>query len=185
MSLRSYLYSGNSELTRLRDISEGGYPIPLIWKVGIGCSPEIVSSKIWDYKHPIAIKGDFKEGMKRMLSFYDYMKRQNLDNAKVTSFKKDMMDFFLKNSGRWLDSLLLEAGEIFQIEGDTYSLEEQNEVLFNEIIEISKDVTEILKSKPNNILKWKDRDWIKSLESDVNVLSCFWTDVNYFSFNRS
>jgi hypothetical protein len=174
MSLRSYLYSGNSELTRLRDISEGGYPIPLIWKVGIGCSTEIVSSKIWNYKHPIAIKGDFKEGMKRMLYFYDYMKRQDLGNAKIKSFKKEMTDFFLENPGRWLDSLLLEAGEIFQVEGDVYSLEEQNELLFNEIVEISKDVTEILASKPKNILKWKDREWIKSIESDVNILSVFW-----------
>jgi hypothetical protein len=50
----------------------------------------------------------------------------------------------------------MEGGEVYDLIGDKYPLEEQNDALYNEIINISKDIDEILEKKPENVFDFKD-----------------------------
>ncbi len=78
MANRAYLYTANQELTLLKDVSEWNYEIPLMYKIVLGVNPEILNSKIWDYQYPIAIQGDFQEGLDKWYLFLKYLKNQKL-----------------------------------------------------------------------------------------------------------
>lgn len=79
----------------------------------------------------------------------------------------------------------MEGGEVYDLIGDKYPLEEQNDALYNEIINISKDIDEILEKKPENVFDFKDIYWLQEIKNDITTLSVYWTYVTYYSFNKS
>ncbi|WP_159473747.1 hypothetical protein [Chryseobacterium sp. 18068] len=186
MANRAYLYSANKELTKFRDVSEYPNEIPLFYKIILGSETQMSTSKIWNFELPIVITADFKNGLKKFYNFLDYLETQeSVDKQKITEFKNETDDFFEKHPERELDLLFLEGGEIYDLVGDIYPLEEQNEALYDEIISISKDIDEILEKKPENVFDFNDIYWLQAIKDDINILSVYWTYVSYYSFNKS
>ncbi|MEP2278354.1 hypothetical protein [Maribacter sp.] len=186
MANRAYLYSGDKELKKLRDLSESGHPIPLIYKIVLGCDTKMTESRTWEYDEaPIAIQGDFKKGIEKLYQFLDYLKTQPIDVQSVDSCKNETIEFFSNNPDRQLDLFFLEAGEIFSLTGDIEPIGDQNKWLFNEINKISEDISEILKNKPENVFEAFDSYWLKTIKEDIEVITPYWTHVVYNSFNKS
>ena len=186
MANRSYLYSANQDLSVLRDLSEWKSEVPLFHKIVLGVNTTIVNSVIWEYEHPIAIQGDFQGGLKKLYDFLDYLENQNhIDSTFLQSSRKQTLEFFAENNDRVLDLFFLEAGEAFDLIGDMYPIEEQNQRLFKEITCIAQDIDRILAEKPTNIFDFCSSQWLKDLKNDSSVLEIYWTHVTYFSFNHT
>jgi hypothetical protein len=186
MANRAYLYSANKELTRLRDLSESRHPIPLVYRIVLGVNTELSNSKIWDFEHPIAIKSDFAKGLNRLYDFYTYLETQpGLNAVEISEYKNQTKDFFDKHYDRVSELFFLEGGEIFDLISDIDPIEQQNESLYREIVSMSKDVTEILHKKPENVFEFKDSYWLAEIKQDPKILEPYWTHVTYFSFNKS
>lgn len=186
MANRAYLYSANKELTKFRDVSECPNEIPLFYKIILGAETQISTSKIWNFELPIVITADFKNGLKKFYDFLEYLKTQpTIDTEKITGFIQETKDFFEKYPERELDLFFMEGGEIYDLVGDLYPLEEQNGALYEEIISISKDIDEILEKKPENVFDFNDIYWLQDIKNDIKTLSVYWTYVTYYSFNKS
>lgn len=101
MANRAYLYSANETMTKLRDVSESRYPIPLFYKIILGEDTSMCDSKIWGYEHPIAIKGDFQKGLNKLYTFYDYLATQSaINSTEIAKYKAETKAFFEKEQGR-------------------------------------------------------------------------------------
>lgn len=186
MANRAYLYSANETMTKLRDVSESRYPIPLFYKILLGEDTSMCDSKIWGYEHPIAIKGDFQKGLNKLYTFYDYLATQSaINTTEIAKYKAETKAFFEKEPGRINQYFFLEAGEIFDLIGDSEPIEQQNEALYEEIRAISTEINAILESKPADIFAFSQSFWLKELKKNVELLSVYWTYVTYFSFNKS
>ncbi|WP_314035563.1 DUF7822 domain-containing protein [Xanthocytophaga flava] len=186
MANRAYLYSANKELTQLRDLSEWRSEIPLFYKIILGCNTQLADSKIWDYEHPIGIKGDFDKGLRKFYYFLTYLQTQtNLNTEALAGFKQETMAFFEKYKEKEQELFFLEGGEVFDLIADIEPIEKQNESLYKEIVSISVDIDEILDKKPSNLFDFKNASWLTELQKDSSVLSVYWTHVTYFSFNKS
>lgn len=188
MANRAYLYSANTDLSKLRDISEHRSDVPLVYKILLGINPALSESKIWGYEHPIAIKADFKKGLQRLYDFYDYLTTQEgLDKGKIATFKKDTQDFFQQHEDRVLDLFFMEGGEAYDlIASENYPIEKENEYVYLTIKSISANIAEILTQKPQHIFENIEKyPWLKEIKADINVLEPYWTHVTYFSFNKS
>jgi hypothetical protein len=186
MANRVYLYSANKELTKFRDVSEFPNEIPLFYKIILGSETQMSTSKIWNFELPIVITANLKKGVKKFYDFLEYLKTQSaIDTETVTRFIQETKDFFEKYPERELDMFFMEGGEIYDLVGDVYPLEEQNEALYQEISFISKDIDEILEKKPENVFDFNDIYWLQEIKNDINTLSVYWTYVTYFSFNKS
>ncbi|MCX8526268.1 hypothetical protein OF897_20330 [Chryseobacterium formosus] len=186
MANRAYLYSANKELTKFRDVSEFPNEIPLFYKIILGSETQMSTSKIWNFELPIVLIGNFKNGLKKLYDFLEYLKTQSgIDIETITGFIQETKDFFEKYPERELDLFFMEGGEVYDLVGDIYPLEEQNEALYNEIISISKDIDEILEKKPENVFEFNNIYWLQEIKNDINTLSVYWTYVSYYSFNKS
>ena len=186
MANRAYLYSANTDLSKLRDISEYRSDVPLVYKILLGINPALSESKIWGYEHPIAIMADFKKGLQRLYDFYDYLATQEgLDKGKIGTFKKDTQDFFQQHEDRVLDLFFMEGGEAYDlIASENYPIEKENEYVYLTIKSISANIAEILIQKPQHIFENIEKyPWLKEIKADINVLEPYWTHVTYFSFN--
>ncbi|MCU0437278.1 MAG: hypothetical protein MUC49_05140 [Raineya sp.] len=185
MANRSYLYTTNKDFTKIRDVSEWKYEVPLFYKVLLGCDTQICESLIWNYKHPIAIKGDFKKGLQKLYDFLSYLKTQGVLNEKsLEQFIKETQDFFEENKDRKLDYFFLEAGEVYSMMSDIGPIEDHIRILHQYIISISEDIDNILSEK-NDVLDFKKISWLGHPKRFTNSISVYWTDVTYFSFNNS
>ncbi|MCE3226891.1 MAG: hypothetical protein K0S32_1442 [Bacteroidetes bacterium] len=186
MANRAYLYSATNDFSKLRDLSESRHPIPLIYRIILGADTKLSNSRIWDFEHPIAIQGDFAKGLNRLYEFYSYLETQaGFNSSEIAEYKKQTKEFFEKQSDRVLDLFFLEGGEVFDLIADIDPIEKQNESLYEEIVSISKDITEILAKKPESIYGFKDAYWLRELKEDPKILEPYWTHVTYFSFNKS
>lgn len=186
MANRAYLYSANKEFTKLRDLSEWKSAIPLFHKIVLGSNTQLSDSKIWNYEHPIGIKGDFKTGLQKFYDFLDYLATQTVLNTEaIIKAKHETMTFFEQHKERMLDLFFLEAGEVFDLIGDIDPIEEQNESLYKEILSISTDIDDILNKKPDNVFDFKHSYWLQALRKDINLIQVYWTYVTFFSFNKS
>lgn len=186
MANRTYLYSANKELNKFRDVSEWANEIPLFYKIVLGSETGTSTSKIWNFELPIVITANFQKGLNKFYDFLDYLQTQpHLDAEAIQSYRQETKDFFEKYPERELDLFFMEGGEVYDLIGDMYPLEEQNNALYNEIINISKDIDEILEKKPENVFDFKDIYWLQEIKNDITTLSVYWTYVTYYSFNKS
>lgn len=185
MANRAYLYTTDQDLTSLKDVSEWNYDIPLMHKILLGSNPELSSSKIWDYEHPIAIKADFQKGLDTWYAFLEYLQTQKFIKQEIVSKAiKETQDFFAEYPEKINQKFFLEAGEIYDLSGDIDPLEKQNNELLLDIKYIAKDINQLIKEKPENALSLPHSYWLKELAEDNDKLEVYWTQVTYFSFNN-
>lgn len=187
MANRAYLYSASEDLRKLRDLSESRYPIPFFYKILLGEDTSVCNSRIWEYEHPIAIKGDFQKGLDKLNAFFDYLQTQDaLDTEAIAGFQAETKAFWEKEKDRVGKYFFLEAGEIFDmIASESDPIEKQNADLCREIETISQLITTILAEKPKNLFSFSNAYCLTSLKQEKDYLAVYWTHVTYFSFNKS
>lgn len=187
MANRAYLYSASEDLRKLRDLSESRYPIPFFYKVLLGEDTSVCNSRIWEYEHPIAIKGDFQKGLEKLYVFFDYLQTQKeIDKEAIARFQAETKAFWEKEKERMDKYFFLEAGEIFDLTAsEDDPIETQNEDLYKEIVDISQVISQILAQKPQDMFAFSNAYWLKSLKKEKEFMSVYWTHVTYFSFNKS
>lgn len=186
MANRAYLYSANADFSRLKDLSESVFPVPFFYKVILGVNTLNADSQLWNYEHPIAIRGDFEAGLTKFLQLLDYLQTQtNIDKAKIEGYITKTNAFFEKHPDRKGVYFFMEAGEIYDLIGDMEPIENQNKEMFEEIRRISAEIDTILQEKPQDIFSFSNADWIQSIKKDTSFLSVYWTHVTYFSFNKT
>ena len=140
MANRSYLYTtdhlpGSPEWARrkdLRSVGEFRYDIPLAFRILLSGNPAAVRSSIWESPDPLAIAGDARTGVERLMAYLDFLPEQ------AGPLVAETRAFFGKpeNVRRYF---VLECGEIFDLApGD---LAEKNRALLAEITAITDDVS--------------------------------------------
>jgi uncharacterized protein YkuJ len=186
MANRAYLYSARKDFKKIRDLSEGKSPISLVYKILLGVDTELCNSELWNYEHPIAIRSNMEKGLERMYEFYEYLETQpNINRTAIVTYKKEARDFFHKHGDRVMEYFFLEAGEIFDMTADVEPIEKQNKALFNEITSIAADIVDILEKRPARLFNYKTSPWLLELQKDAIALSCYWTHITFYSFNKS
>lgn len=186
MANRAYLYAARKDFKKIRDLSEAKYPIPLAYKILLGVDTELCNSELWNYEQPIAIRANMEKGLERLYEFYEYLETQpNINRTAIITYKKEARDFFKKHSDRVMEYFFLEVGEIFDMTADITPIETQNKALFDEINNIAADIVDILEKKPARLFNYKTSPWLLELQKDAIALSCYWTHVTFYSFNKS
>ena len=100
MANRSYLYSFNKEkddkTSKIFDISEQNYSIPIIYKILVSANTEVVPSKL--FENSLALIGDAKQGRKNLDLFFD-----KLHKAKVFETKEltDLQEMFIDHLNKY------------------------------------------------------------------------------------
>ena len=139
MANRSYLYSTNikprmdGENCKITGISEFAYEIPIIHRILISCEMEACESSIWERDDKIALIGDYSEGVEALKQFFKAIK-----NPEAKPLIDEALEFLDKpeNINKYF---ILEAGEIYDYEGEDYegqnlnTLKSIKENLSNEI----------------------------------------------------
>jgi hypothetical protein len=188
MANRAYLYSADSELKKIRDISENRNEVPLVYKILLGINCSMSESQLWNYPHPIAIKSDFKAGLQRFYDFYAFLATQpTIDGLTINGYIKETKAFFEKHPDRVLDYFFMEGGEAYDLTAtDDYRIEKENTAVFVSVCKIAKDIEEILMVKPldlfSSINKYR---WLQEIKNDPTCLDPYWTHVTFFSFNKT
>lgn len=144
MANRSYLYSSshipNPDVEKqdrsIMGISEWAYDIPLIYKILLSGNPQVCHSCIWDEDDPIALVGEYAEGVKQLKNFL------NRIHAPVAQpLIKEAIEF-LETSSNQQEYFLLECGEIFDMQDEP--LAEQNSQLLHQIKNINEEIEKTL-----------------------------------------
>lgn len=147
MANRSYLYTtdhlpGSPEWMQrkdLRSVGEFRYDIPLAFQILVSGSPEAVRSSIWESPDLLAIAGDARTGVARLMSCLDLMPTEA--GPLVTETRA----FFGKRENV-RRHFVLECGEIFDLTpGD---LAEKNRALLAEVAAITDDVSRLELPQP-------------------------------------
>lgn len=188
MANRAYLYAADRELNVLRDVSEWRSEVPFFYRIVLGVNTKLCHSQIWSYEKPICIMGDMKAGLERLDAFYEYLKTQSwVDALKIETYQRDTREFFAKHPERVKDVFFMEGGEAYDLVGsDTYPIEKENERVYNDVLLIAGQLSEIIASKPANLLEHAARyGWLADLQKDIAYLEPYWTHVTYFSFNKT
>ena len=187
MASRAYLYSANQDFTTLRDVSEYKNSIPFFYKIILGVNTEICKSKLWEnYAYPIAIKGDFVQGLLFFYDLLEYFKTQNqIPLELVEKSISETKYFFEVNPERISDYFFLEAGEIFDKNGYG-SIEGQNRDYWDDIIYIHKSLKELLAKKPLNMFESPIHSWFYDIQDKPEEhLSVHWKSASFYSFNNT
>lgn len=147
MANRSYLYTtdhlpGSPEWMQrkdLRSIGEFRYDIPLAFRILLSGSPVAVRSSIWESPEPLAIAGDARIGVARLMAYLDRLPAQAAPLVAETRA-------FFADPDNVRRHFVLECGEIFDLSpGD---LAEKNEALLGEIAAITDDVAALELPQP-------------------------------------
>jgi hypothetical protein len=141
MSNRSYLYStdrlpssdGGEQRPRYVGISEWPYDIPLVFKILVSGNPRACQSSIWS-PEPIAIAGDYDQGVVRLFEFLD-----RIDEPDLAPLREEAHAFLTaeENKNRYF---LLECCEIY----DDPSPEQRNDRLLAEIQDLEPEMESTL-----------------------------------------
>lgn len=154
-------------------------------KILLGVDTERISSHIWiECEDPVAYLGAFRKGLKKYLSFLNYLETiPSVDKNLILSYKDSTNLFFEKFPNKKSVSFLLEPGEIFELSDE--SLEDQAQDLFEDIIFISEDIDKILKNKGHNIFEDEHKkSWIWKLQKDITTVAPNWDEVCYYSLHQ-
>ncbi len=90
-------------------------------------------------------------------------------------------EFFINHPNKVHQKFFLEAGEVYDLNGDIDSLEDQNAQLLTEIQKISKDIKSLIDQQN---LQSDLPLWLKEVINNNYKLGVYWTEVTYFSFNN-
>ncbi len=156
MANRSYLYSINKIPTKdsnpdfITSLSEFNYDIPLIYKILLTGNPQKCFSVIWD-KQEIGIVGNYQDGINKLTRFLDLFEQEKIsDKEEYQKYNKEAITFLNKESNKD-NFILLEAGEIFDIEG--IPLDEAANNILDEIYSISKELDQLFELE-EKLKKW-------------------------------
>ncbi|MBD8389686.1 hypothetical protein [Dysgonomonas sp. BGC7] len=217
MANRSYLYSIDFDLSRqersdsdkILSIAEWNYNIPIAFKLLLSVRPRKCPSLLWNYKHPIALVGDYEQGKERLYDFLDDLAKQDMYDHKYLQDCIKLTEDFLEREDRRQQYFFMECGEIFDM--SSIPLEDQNEVLwqqisniddeikkfYSEISEINKKILdkedELDSAKNKNVLLriFTGKEDIPALERELRNLNRDkysalgidnWSEVLYFDF---
>ena len=175
-------------MKKIRDVSESSaYPFPLMYQIVVSVDTEMCKSEIWNGEKKIALKGQFNEGPQRYYDFLDYLKTQSSFDARaIEGYERDTKSFFAKNRDRVNDIFLWEPGEITNMFVDEhFDIEDETHLVHNSIDILSRDLENILKQRPENLFEFCDSDWLKFLKEDVTLIEPYWSEVLYYSFNKT
>jgi hypothetical protein len=179
MANRSYLYSVGSDAAGKRKVcglSEYGYAIPLSYKILASQDPKISESIIWEYKAPIAIKGDFYKGRQKLFDFLAELMKMDIFDVSILKGQIKTTKEFLLNKSHENKSIILECGEVLAMKGNG-KIEDHNRMLFDDEI---KNIDVIME----NYLK-RIETIGKSKGGEVEALRMlgidYWSDVLYYS----
>jgi hypothetical protein len=182
MANRSYLYSidavpySDANPRRVRGLAEWRYDIPLAFLLLVSANPRACRSMIWNSEDPIAIIGDFKPGFERLSAFLAKAPSASLKSAADEAIR------FLSDPKLLQPLILLECGEIYDLEGDNWV--EQNQTLLEEIKANDGEI---------DALWAKARGWAAAMPSsgaakteDQKLTSVIgldgWSTILYFDF---
>ncbi len=185
MANRSYLFAIDFDRTKeerkkgdkIFGLSEYPYSIPLSYKILISQDTKISNSINWDYEHPIAIQGDFEKGKQKLLDFLTKLEKEELfDNAELEKQINETRDFL---NSHQLKNIILECGEIYQMGCE--KLEEQNQELFNDILNIESQIKQYLKD-----FREMNKNKTEDTEQEMwNMLGInYWSEVLYYHFDN-
>ena len=123
MANRSYLYSfrknSKGEVSKIFDISEQNYQIPIIYQILVSENTQIVPSKIFEDTN--ALIGNAKEGRKKLDDFFLQLFAKNIFDKKEL---KSLQKIFMAHLDTYtLDYFLFEPAEV--IEMDDVDVNEQ------------------------------------------------------------
>jgi hypothetical protein len=143
MANRSYLYStdrlpssdGDTERPRFVGISEWPYDIPLVFKILVSGTPMACQSSLWS-PEPIAIAGDYDQGVARLFEFLD-----RIDEPDLAPLREEAHAFLTaeENKNRYF---LLECGELYDMMGD--APREKNDRLLSEVQNLEPEMESAL-----------------------------------------
>ena len=142
-------------------------------------NPQRVASKIWNHEEPLAIRGDFRDGLDRLTAFLQALRIEQPDahdlheeiDATIEHFKDKSFQYF------WL-----EAAEIFALTSDAFSMEEQASDLFGDVQHLQKLIDRILDpADPTTLSGTKDYFINQALSNWEESLGLYWTDITYFT----
>lgn len=192
MANRAYLYSTNSirkswdeEIPgeKITGLSEWSYKIPLVYKILVSQESQFIRSYIWDNEVPLAIIGNLEKGKRKLESFLYRLKDEGYVGEE--SLRISINETNNVFDSRALTYALLEAGEIFDMNGDVDVLarqlyEEQisniDEVIENTIFEIK-----YLYKDENQKGKSDEEIWY-SIESHIGLGD--WSRILYFDLSE-
>lgn len=142
MANRSYLYALDTDPAEykiqkpgiLHGISEYNHYIPLPFQILVSAGARVCDSLIYDYGHPIAISGHYRQGKERLFDFLEALSTRRLyPEAELRQRISNSLVFFNENSSA-LNYTLLECGELFEMSDE--EPEKQNNELLEEILNI-------------------------------------------------
>jgi hypothetical protein len=162
MANRAYFYAYRDDADELLFLSESWHPIPFWFKVALSVSPEMISSQIFEGEEPVAIQGQFTQGLNRLFEFGEYLMTQTVPDS-------DLLQDFLERTRHYFGPeqinnhfFLLEAAEIYDLIPEE-TPEDQNEQLLFEIQRMGVELAKILADKPEDMRKMVASPWVKYL----------------------
>jgi len=152
MANRSYLYSFNQDkkekITKIFDISEQNYEIPIIYKILVSENTEVVPSKIFD--DHLALRGDAKAGRKKLNTFFKKLhKEQIYDDTELSDLEKMFQNHLDKYT---LDYFLFEPIEVISMNDvDTNAAVK---LIYSEIGKYNKMISNFILEAKSALEEW-------------------------------
>ena len=154
MANRSYLYSFSEEKdgkTKVFDISEQNYEIPIIYKILVSANTKVVPSKLFD--DSLALVGDAQAGRKKLNAFFKKLhKEKAFDEAELSYLEEEFQNHLDKYT---LDYFLFEPVEVISMD------EENTDKAVKKIAQKIKNYDQMI------------ADYLKELDADDE----YWDDL--------
>ncbi|HEU0037590.1 MAG TPA: hypothetical protein VFQ53_43565 [Kofleriaceae bacterium] len=177
MANRSYLYTCDElpggEGFYARGLSEYNWDIPLVHKLMIANESRVVRSAIWD--RDIGIVANRAGAFERVIRFFDKVGEGALED-------REQFDQALRHAKEFLSTtpdtkyLLLEAGEIYDLQGGDLTAEAQ--LVCTEAARLG--------ARADRALAGTEAEWLDELRAGWQE-QChpgWWSQVLYFSFKQ-
>ncbi len=117
----------------MKGISQWDHEIPLSYMLLISGQAEVCLSSVWQTDQPIALVGDYAQGVAALTDFFEQMKL-----PEMAVFQQEALDFLALSSSK-ADYFVLEAAEIYDLIGDDMALE--NQQVLAEVNQIDQTVS--------------------------------------------
>ncbi|MHC6202089.1 DUF7822 domain-containing protein [Breznakiellaceae bacterium SP9] len=186
MANRSYIYSIDFDRTiEERDenknvcgLSEYAYMIPLSYKIMVSQNAKMSKSILWDTDELIAIIADFQLGRQKLFDFLNSLLKIDLFEKNNLEEQIQRTKGFLYDKKHENKFIILECGELFEMENDEEGLEKYNKKLFEEIMDIEKTIEKTI----FELYEMKNKINEKNIETQMwNILGIDnWNETLYY-----
>jgi hypothetical protein len=191
MANRSYIYSIDFDRTiEERDenknvcgLSEYAYMIPLSYKIMVSQNAKMSKSILWDTDELIAIIADFQLGRQKLFDFLNNLIKIDLFEKNILEEQIQRAKDFLYDKKHENKFIILECGELFEMEDgmendEEGGLEKYNKKLFEEIMNIEKTMEKAI----SELYEMKNKINEKDIEIQMwNILGIDnWNEILYY-----